>query len=148
MSRRSQFYGAKEAKNAFRELARFAQPAINTAARESLKPVLARAKEYVPRKTGLLRKALGIIRSKESRNGVAIYYVAPRPGKKHATLAHWAEWGAVRAKQGVMHGVRFMTRAWEDAGQPADMEKRLAANMKPAFEKRARQLAARAAKKK
>lgn len=150
MASRSHFHGVQEAKSAFRELARFAQPAMNAAARESLKPTLAKAKEYAAeaKDSGLFIKSLGIIRSKESRNLRSVYYVAPRPGKRHATLGHLIEWGAVRAKHGVMRGVRFMTRAWAETSSAADMEKRLAANLKPAFEKRAKQLATRAAKRK
>lgn len=147
MASRSYIRGEKEAKNAFRDLARFAQPAINAAARNSLKPTLAKAKEYAleAKDSGKFIKSLGIIRSKESKRLRAVYFVAPRRGKPHATLGHLIEWGAIRAGRGVMNGIRFMTRAWHDTSQ--DIPQRLADDLKPQLEKRAKQLAARAARR-
>jgi hypothetical protein len=146
MAPRPKVQGVDDARRAFRELARNLAAPMNEASKRSLDPTLAAAKENVPVRTGRLKRALAIVRAKDSPKTKPRYFVGP-DRKRKVFYGHLVEWGRpdnADGKGGVK-GTRFLTRAFDST--KTRIPQIWGATIGPAIEKHAARLAQRKAKR-
>jgi len=141
--------GTKETIRNFKALSRNITGPARSAAKHSLEPTLAAAKQNVAAsghvRTGLLQKSLVIRLDKKSPKTKPRYFVGPateakRGGAKAIRYAHLLEFG--RHSVHPYPGVRFLTRAFLETKE--EVVRRYGALIGLALEKRAAQLSKKA----
>jgi HK97 gp10 family phage protein len=138
--------GVQETIRAFKALAALMAPALNSASKHSLEPMLEDAKSLAPIDTGTLRRSLVIRRVRASPKNNPQYRVGPNPatkgkdGRRPVKYAHLVEFGLGPVKR----AQPFLTAAFET--NKAEAIERFGKLFGPALEKSAARLAARKAK--
>ncbi len=106
--------GDRETARAFRQLAKFVSVPTNSASRFALRPMLAEAKRNAPKRSGLLKKSLGIKRDTRSPKLRPVHWIGPLARFKDVfRYAHLTNFGHLNRDGSVTVGTRWMDRAFE-----------------------------------
>lgn len=141
--------GVRQTQMNLRELGQYVSTPANAAARKALRPTLAEAKANAPVRFGFLKKALTIKKGR-SPKARPKFRVGPDAaaegpnGEKPVRYAHLSEWGRAPNKNGKggYKGTRWLTRAYQSTRDGVSAI--FGAEIGPAMEKRAAQLAKKA----